>query len=676
MPRFQHAGGWVLCVCALWAWPDAGLAQGDQPDDNGGSVSMAPPSWRREARRVHLGPAGHDGALTEMKVVDSVLIEAPGAAWVRLSFADVLLHGDAGAECAKVRITGLEDGAQQEMNAEDMLRWGASSAYFNGGAVVVDLLAAGGGAQSRVMVASVDVGERPNPYGPRSICGPTDDRVLSQDAAVGRLMPIGCTAWLMQDLNGGLLTAGHCAPAAGSVVQFNVPLSGPDGSLRHPPPRDQYPVEMPGVRSEYQGIGRDWCVMGVFVSPETGLTARAMQGDAFALAASPAAGNGNPTRITGYGVVSGPVSLTWNQVQKTHTGVFVGVLNGSVQYTADTTGGNSGSPVQVGDSRTAIGIHTHAGCGLSGGANRGTPINYGPLQSALQQPVGIRASGAAAVSDGLYLGGDAANNIGLVDVQSGAYGARAAPAPMVQGLAHDARRGVLWAVTTTGELWRLDASTCEGEPVGVVQGVSAVIGGLAHDPRADVLYAITTADGAVHTINLETLEAQPLGVAVGPGASALEFDPSRRALWALRDGTLGTELVRVDLGISPRSGAGTSVGLLGSGATDCNGLAIGADGWLYTIDSPTRRLLRVSTQTAATAVVGVSNAVLGAAYGMSGRGEWCMADADGSGGVDDLDITSFLGGFEEGDPRADVNSDGGIDTLDLDAFFQAIEQGC
>ena len=58
---------------------------------------------------------------------------------------------------------------------------------------------------------------------------------------------------------------------------------------------------------------------------------------------------GQVIRVTGYGVTSAPVSPTWTQVQKTHTGARVTPVQGAtataVAYTTDTTGGNSGSPV-------------------------------------------------------------------------------------------------------------------------------------------------------------------------------------------------------------------------------------------------------------------------------------------------------------------------------------------
>ena len=50
---------------------------------------------------------------------------------------------------------------------------------------------------------------QPPTEGVEAICGRSDDRVASSDLRAGRIMPIGCTGWLID--GGALLTAGHCA---------------------------------------------------------------------------------------------------------------------------------------------------------------------------------------------------------------------------------------------------------------------------------------------------------------------------------------------------------------------------------------------------------------------------------------------------------------------------------
>ncbi len=53
-----------------------------------------------------------------------------------------------------------------------------------------------------------------------------------------------------------------------------------------------------------------------------------------------------------------------------------------------------------------------------------------------------------------------------------------------------------------------------------------------------------------------------------------------------------------------------------------------------------------------------------------------VADFDGGGGVDDLDIAAFFAAFESGQFGADVNGDDAIDDLDITVFFAAFESGC
>ena len=62
-----------------------------------------------------------------------------------------------------------------------------------------------------------------------------------------------CTAWLVNNRPAGLVSAGHCAPQAGAIIQFNVPASTIGGSLVHPPPEDQYPVDLTSVQTQVGG---------------------------------------------------------------------------------------------------------------------------------------------------------------------------------------------------------------------------------------------------------------------------------------------------------------------------------------------------------------------------------------------------------------------------------------
>jgi hypothetical protein len=326
-------------------------------------------------------------ASDQREVIYSTVVREPGVAWLRLKFDEATLGAaPAGGESTILRVTSLLDKAVQTMTAEHLRQWRDSTAYFNGDGVRVELLADPGAAVSRLVMTGALAGVHPSP--PESICGPVDDRMLSDDPRTGRLIPIGCTAWLIDDPNHCFLTAGHCTGAA-DVVEFNVPLSTSGGSLQHPGPEDQYAVDPVSMQTNGgQGVGNDWGYFGCFPNTQTDLTAYEAQGDFFVLEFPPPV-SGQTIRITGYGTTSSPVPPQWNQAQKTHTGPFVTSSGTTVQYQTDTTGGNSGSPVINDDTGEAIGIHTHGGCDSGGGQNSGTGVNIAALQTALANPRGV-----------------------------------------------------------------------------------------------------------------------------------------------------------------------------------------------------------------------------------------------------------------------------------------------
>ncbi|MEM9381832.1 MAG: trypsin-like serine protease [Planctomycetota bacterium] len=325
-----------------------------------------------------------------LQMVASFTVEQRGAEWLRLYFGDVVLGGDPLAGTgAELRLLGLEDGGFQRMDAIEVERWRRSTAYFNGDTVVVEVWAQPGTGTSRVQLDTVDMG-LPSPVDTRSICGPVDDRLPSSDPRAGRLLPVGCTAWLIDDCGGCFLTAGHCTGNI-AVVEFNVPPSSSNGSINHPGPEDQYPVDGSSLQSNGgQGVGNDWAYFGTFANGTTGLSAAAAQGATYSLSLPPAPGSAT-IRITGYGTDNSPPSR--NQVQQTHTGPLVTNSGTTVQYRTDTTGGNSGSPVIWEENGAAVGIHTHGGCSSGGGQNSGTSYVHPALQSALASPRGVCAGG-------------------------------------------------------------------------------------------------------------------------------------------------------------------------------------------------------------------------------------------------------------------------------------------
>lgn len=296
------------------------------------------------------------------------VVRIDGAQSLRLRFDRAEL-----APGSVLRITSLADGARQHLNATTIQQWRYTTAYFNGSAVKVELLAAEGSRGNRVGIGSViatRLGE-----GTESQCGATDDRVASSADNRARLLQMGCTANLTKD--GCFITAGHCLDASGpnDVIEFNVPLSNPNTSLNHPPPSDQY---MPTSNSQHVngGLGNDWGVFTVFPNTETGLTPLQAQGPGLEFATT-VPKRRNIVEITGYGVDTG----TANQTQQVSTGAITSVSGTVLKYKADTEGGNSGSAVLVGG--RVVAIHTNGGCRTSGtGANSGTMIGNSAFRTA------------------------------------------------------------------------------------------------------------------------------------------------------------------------------------------------------------------------------------------------------------------------------------------------------
>lgn len=347
------------------------------------SAQIAPLFEHEIAVRVASATLQNDG-LRE-RTLFQYLVAVKDASSVQVRFGRTRL-----TEGTMLRITSLTDGATQHHRAITLEQWNYRSAWFNGPLVLVELVAAPGSGPSHVTIDAAAV--HWSAGADRSICGPTDDRVLSYDDRSARAIPIGCTAWLIDDPNHTFLTAGHCAGGGTSdisTVEFNVPLSNSDGSIQHPGPEDQYATDAESFQSGYSGIGDDWSYFGCFPNTETGMTPFQAQGEFHILADAAPPVSGQDITITGYGVVYSPTSPTWNQVQKTHTGPYDTLDGTAIAYQTDTSGGNSGSPVLNEDTGEAIGIHTNGGCGGGGGENWGCAIHNSGLQYALANPQGV-----------------------------------------------------------------------------------------------------------------------------------------------------------------------------------------------------------------------------------------------------------------------------------------------
>jgi hypothetical protein len=646
--------------------------------------AMAPPPSHEVAVGLDSGVVRPRAGVEGPQVLWAGGVSEPGAAWMRLTFAAAVLPGDGGrGDATIIRVTSMEDGAVQELDARGLARWSGTSAYFNGDSVWVELVAwegsgygAGECLPAQVRVASATAGDPP--FSSRSICGPTDDRELSSDPRVARYMPNGCTAWLIDDANHQLLTAGHCGVGSAGVCEFNVPLSQDNGVLRHPPPEDQYPVEPTSVQARNDGEGEDYAYFGCWPNDQD-VPAFERQGACFTLAASVPGPSATPVRVTGFGVTRDPVPMSWNQAQKTMAGPYVQRSGTILYHTVDTTGGNSGSPMVLDATNTAIGIHTNGGCDNGpGAANTGTSLDNSGLRYALAHPRGICNPGFGTIEPPVYAAGDSSRQFGTLSARSGASGFISTLLVPVDGLAYDQNRGVFWATTTDRVLGSIDPATGAFTAVGTLTGTSRSVAGLAFDPAADTLYGIIQVGGRLVRISTQTAAVTPLGAPGGNNIGALDFDPASRTIYGIDDASTGSRLVRVDA----VTGAQTVVGNLGAGINDCNALAFNtADGFLYTVNATTEQMLRVDPATGTATVIGPTGLLWGSNSGMACRvAPPCRPDFNADGFLDFFDYDDFVACFElevcPAGATADFNGDGFADFFDYDDFVAAFEAGC
>ncbi len=668
----------VLSVLAGLAASSLGQVGHDPKDgppsiDPGGMITLPTPPSEEVELGIDSGPLFADPAGGDNQVVFVTMVHVNDAPWLRLAFDRAELSGDAANDNAsRLRITSVRDGGVQWLTSENVEQWYHTSAYFNGDAVMVEVIASPGTGASRLVMTKVTAGLAP--FSDRTICGATDDRALSFDDRNAR-HSVGCSSWLINDMNTMFLTAGHCGTAGGHVMSFQVPLSTGSGGLVNPPPQHQYAVDGASSQLNNNGVGQDWGYFGVNVNSNTGLTPYQAYGMRFTLATSIPAVAGSNIRITGYGTTEAPVSPTWNQVQKTHLGPMKSKSGTAVGYFTDTTGGNSGSVVIHENTGTAIGIHTHGGCTTSTSSfNNGTQITYPPLQAALAAPLGVCKTGKGTPGGDLYASGDAANNFGTASKTTGQFAKLGEIPGLTQGMAWDWNRNLFYVIDGTRKLYTM---TTAGDRtlIGLVTGTSGVINGLGFDPASRTLYGMSASGGQLFRINRDTLVATAIGSPSGGNVGGLDFDTTSETLYGLSDATVGgTRLVS----ISTTTGAQTPVGVLGSGITDCNGLGYcSSTDELFTINSATEQVLKVSKSTGVATVVGSTGGLFGAAYGLAGANvKPCAADFDGSGFADVEDFSAFVLVFESGLIDADVDGSGFVDFEDYDAFVTAFELGC
>jgi V8-like Glu-specific endopeptidase len=413
---------------------------------------------RKQSYDLELTSQTASPAIQETIVRDTVHV--PDAKWLRLQISDFNL-----GKASYLILTSLQDKGQQRLNAQTLMEWGKTSAYFNGEAVEAELHVAPGETGIFISIAELLVGEAASAGNRQfTLCG-GDNRVASTDARVGRINVANtagavsnpyCTAWLVS--NGAILTAGHCVdqdPDQGgpllpdgttdagfflSVVEFNVPATQNNGSTVFANPDDQYPIDATRIRVRFdgagQGLGKDWSVFACRRNTNTGLLPHEAQGSFFRMTNdAPAAGA--TVRVTGFGTDTGAE----NQTLQTAAGPYSGESQSNAEiwhrYAVDTNPANSGSPIIWEANGLAIGIHTNGGCTSSGGANSGTSFEHDALETALQNfpgantvyvdnghPTAIRNGTIFRPHSTVTTGVNVAASGGTISIVAGTYGDR------------------------------------------------------------------------------------------------------------------------------------------------------------------------------------------------------------------------------------------------------------
>jgi hypothetical protein len=674
--RFRCATLAVACAAAAASAQRAGNIGGrlvnlnfdsgvvEEPQGGGGGGEGAASAVTGPPRRVWQAEAG-----------------VAGAKWVRLVLTGTTLPpGLSRDQQPFLRIVSLQDGAVQTLGPEALAEWSGTSAYFNGPAVRVELWSPAGLAGSRAVVAGVVASDPMEAAA--DLCTDDDRRQPSNDLRVARLLsppldfPLICTTWVIADTNHGFLSAGHCRPTAGAVVQFNVPPSDDLGGIVFPPPEDQYAVDAASVQRATIGEGNDWAYFGVAPNSNTGLLPFQVYGEAHTLAQTVPDADGRTLRVTGHGSTFFPAPMVNNYTQQTHAGPYLsrGV---NVRYAVDTTSGNSGSPVLDTTTNLVIGIHVLAGCnpGSGGVGNQATPITNANLQIALSNPLSVLRSGVGTVFGPLYAIGDANNNFGTVNGPPQRFAKVAQVGAGWQGLAWDYNRSLFYACDAQRRLLTL-TPTGDATLIGTISGTSAVVAALGFDPKDQVLYGFAPTTGQLLRIDTTTAAATPIGPVRAGNIAALDYDTSRRILFAVEDHPFGSRLVRINVA----DGARTIVGLLGDNTSDCNGLAFNAaDGFLYTINSVNDFLYRVDPGTGAATRVGFTFGSFGAAFGMAAMNPApCRADFNGDGRTDPDDLADFIVAFFTAPPGpgADADGNGTVDGDDLSEFVGVFFTPC
>jgi hypothetical protein len=204
-------------------------------------------------------------------------VHIPNATWIRIEI-DVL-NTDID-EATVLVITSKKDKFQQTFDNIEVLRqWGGKSAYFNGDSVMIELK--NQGMYRRCPAQVVITGAVTDDFKQQPRSEQVNAGTVTKFRREGRLMPAGCTAFIINDGNGGMLSSASCLGAQENealIVQFHVPEPDEQGRISHPRPDHQYPVDLRSIQKASQvKEGEDWMYFGTFKNSNTGKHAYEVQ---------------------------------------------------------------------------------------------------------------------------------------------------------------------------------------------------------------------------------------------------------------------------------------------------------------------------------------------------------------------------------------------------------------
>ena len=308
-------------------------------------------------------------------------IHAPaGSPWVQLWFG-VGTTLPEGTELVLTSTAGTQRIDQRALEA-----WGYRSAYFNDSSVTAELRTRVSTGTARIQVDRVRHGlprvagdgtaAGGGSAGGGTVCG-SDDRVLASDGRVGRLDD-GGTGFIV--LPGILATAASSVGAGNGTVEFNVPLSQPNGQIARAAPDDQYAFRV--LASGSASPGDDWAICEI--TPTGGLLPSQRNGVSPMPLAAPPQTVGSALSMLGYGTTSATtLPAAFNFALKDGNGQLVRASSPGICYSIDTSPGDGGAPV-LDSNGDVVAIHSRGDC-QSAGCNDGTSSQAFGFQAALSQ---------------------------------------------------------------------------------------------------------------------------------------------------------------------------------------------------------------------------------------------------------------------------------------------------